>query len=414
MKEMMKVDEMFQECFPKTCDHTCPSGLNADSCMELMDSDQINKTGLLCDPFIAYDVKQLTTAKVVASAKCKTALDSWINSTVGWGCCSSELWSTVIMEDTSGMLAAYSDEMFKKNSVTQPNTCEIPDGGAINACFRILNFDYSYYSTMNAKTKASLHANISANVAMLVGVKPADVAVDTNNTKEVTGTTAATKGIDLCVVVNASGASQAVKVISVLNSYTATARRDSATKGFSVKSLTSSPDARSDKSQPVVSTTTSASAVYQIVDESTALVVAITVTMPYTKAEFDEAKQAKYKRAIASVAGTSDKNIRLEIAEKKRRAGSIEVTTKILAGDSKRLEEIKKTLGTDTTVLLSKINTALKKEGLAEATGVTQPADLGALSAGVRTHGFPGVVVASAIAMLVCYLTSALPGGVAV
>lgn len=260
----------------------------------------------------------------------------------------------------------------------------------------------------------SLHANISADVAKLVGVKPADVAVDTNNTKEVTGTTAAKKGIDLCVMVNASGASQAVKVISVLNSYTATARRNSATQGFSVKSLTSSPDARSDKSQPVVSTTTSASAVYEIVDEKTALVVAITVTMPYTKAEFDDAKQAAYKRAIASVAGTSDKNIRLEIAEATRRAGSIQVTTKILAGDSKRLEEIKKTLGADTTVLLSKINTALKKEGLAEATGVTKPVDQGALSAGVRTHGFPGVVVASAIAMLVCYLTFALPGGVAV
>jgi len=49
----------------------------------------------------------------------------------------------------------------------------------------------------------------------------------------------------------------------------------------------------------------------------------------------------------------------------------IVVMTKILAQDTKRLEEIRKDLGTETKSLLAKINVELKAEGLQEATGVS-------------------------------------------
>ena len=43
----------------------------------------------------------------------------------------------------------------------------------------------------------------------------------------------------------------------------------------------------------------------------------------------------------------------LAITERSRRAGSVKVETKILAGSPKRLAEIKKVLGSDTRKLLS-------------------------------------------------------------
>ena len=58
--------------------------------------------------------------------------------------------------------------------------------------------------------------------------------------------------------------------------------------------------------------------------------VTITVKMPYSKVEFDTSKQEKYKSAIASSAGTASSNIDiLSIAEGIRRAGSVQVETKV-------------------------------------------------------------------------------------
>jgi hypothetical protein len=52
--------------------------------------------------------------------------------------------------------------------------------------------------------------------------------------------------------------------------------------------------------------------------------------MPYSKVEFDTSKQEQYKSAIASSAGTSSSNIDiLSIAESIRRAGSVQVETKV-------------------------------------------------------------------------------------
>jgi hypothetical protein len=56
-----------------------------------------------------------------------------------------------------------------------------------------------------------------------------------------------------------------------------------------------------------------------------------TVTMPYAKSDFNEALQEKYKLAIASAAGAPVDNVDIvSITEKRRRAGSVDVETKVL------------------------------------------------------------------------------------
>ena len=52
--------------------------------------------------------------------------------------------------------------------------------------------------------------------------------------------------------------------------------------------------------------------------------------MPYSKVEFDAYKQSKYKIAAATAAGTIETNVDIvEIKEKRSRAGSIDVVTKV-------------------------------------------------------------------------------------
>jgi len=99
----------------------------------------------------------------------------------------------------------------------------------------------------------------------------------------------------------------------------------------------------------------------------------MSVTMPFTKASFTEAKQDKYKAAVASAAGTSADNVEiLDIKEVRRRAGSIQVETKIRAADAAGATKLADTLGTG-DALLNKINTELEKQGLPKSTGVTAP-----------------------------------------
>ena len=64
----------------------------------------------------------------------------------------------------------------------------------------------------------------------------------------------------------------------------------------------------------------------------------MSVTMPFTKDEFDDTKKTKYKAAVASAAGTSADNVEiLDIKEVRRRAGSIQVETKVrLKSESKK------------------------------------------------------------------------------
>lgn len=63
---------------------------------------------------------------------------------------------------------------------------------------------------------------------------------------------------------------------------------------------------------------------------NTKFFVTLTVTLPYTRADFDKSKQDKYMVAIAAAAGTSAANVEiLAITEKRRRAGSVDVQTKV-------------------------------------------------------------------------------------
>jgi hypothetical protein len=92
-------------------------------------------------------------------------------------------------------------------------------------------------------------------------------------------------------------------------------------KKVGMKSLTSNPAARRNKKLPVTATASNIQASYAIVPKDTKHVVVIKVNMPYTKAEFDDAKQTSFKKAIAKIAATSEKNIELVITEATRRAG---------------------------------------------------------------------------------------------
>ena len=62
------------------------------------------------------------------------------------------------------------------------------------------------------------------------------------------------------------------------------------------------------------------------VPKNTTFFVSVTVTLPYTKAEFDQAKQDKYTAAMAATAGTIAANVVIEsITEKRRHAGAVDV-----------------------------------------------------------------------------------------
>jgi len=101
--------------------------------------------------------------------------------------------------------------------------------------------------------------------------------------------------------------------------------------------------------------------------------VTMTVTMPYKKSDFNEALQDKYKAAIASAAGAPVDNVDIvSITEKRRRAGSVDVETKIRATDESGMTALSDALGSG-DALKTKINSALKAQGLPESTGVTAP-----------------------------------------
>ena len=78
---------------------------------------------------------------------------------------------------------------------------------------------------------------------------------------------------------------------------------------------------------------------------NTKFFVSLSVTLPYTKSAFDTAKQEKYKKAVASAAGTVTANVDIvSISEARRRAGSVKVETKV------RLHTCYKTPSHDATV----------------------------------------------------------------
>ena len=250
-------------------------------------------------------------------------------------------------------------------SVDKPETCPVPDGGEVSVTFSVENVDDVYFNALSAAAKTTLMRTNEENIADLVGVDKTSVSVQA---------TAANGVLTVTCTVEASSASQGQKIVSLLEQFSST-RRQGRMKKIGMKKLTANPNLRRDKKLPLQATTSSVAVNYKLVDDNTPHAVIITVTMPYSKAEFDDAKQTSYKKAVAKVAATSEKNIRLTITEGARRAGSVKVETKILAGSSSRLTEIKKALGSDAKKLLAKLNKELKAQGLNDATDVTEPKD---------------------------------------
>ena len=118
-------------------------------------------------------------------------------------------------------------------------------------------------------------------------------------------------------------------------------------------------------------TTSNVVANFKEVDENTPYAI-ITVTMPYSKTEFDAAKQTSYKRQSPR----SPPPRRRHPAHHHRGctpSGERQGGDQDPAGSSGHLAEIKKVLGSDTDKLLAKLNKELKAQGLNDATGVTAP-----------------------------------------
>jgi len=103
--------------------------------------------------------------------------------------------------------------------------------------------------------------------------------------------------------------------------------------------------------------------------------VTFSVTMPYSVAEFDTGKQISYKKAMSAAAGTISANVDILsiIAEGRRRAGAVEVKTKIRATDAAGAMALKSTLSSG-NALEKKINKELDAQGLEELISITQPA----------------------------------------
>jgi len=125
---------------------------------------------------------------------------------------------------------------------------------------------------------------------------------------------------------------------------------------------------------PAPPTTTPAPAVAEVAPADSKFFVTMTVTMPFSKSDFVEDKQDKYKAAIASAAGAPVDNVDIvSITEKRRRAGSVDVETKIRAKDESGMTALSEALGSG-DALKTKINSALDAQGLPASTGVTAPA----------------------------------------
>ena len=154
--------------------------------------------------------------------------------------------------------------------------------------------------------------------------------------------TATADTLTVTMDIKASTASQAVKVITLLESFDTSSRRAAAgtrsAKG--IKSLTSNSKARRNAKLPVTGTTSGVGASYAVVSADTAHKVTITVEMPYTVAQFDAAKQTSYKKAVAKIAGTTPANIDLVITTA-HGGGKIKVATTIRAPSAKRLTEVR-------------------------------------------------------------------------
>jgi hypothetical protein len=127
--------------------------------------------------------------------------------------------------------------------------------------------------------------------------------------------------------------------------------------------------------------------------------------MPYSKADFGTEQQVKYKAAVASSLDTPATNVEIvSITEVRRRAGSVNVETRISARDSTGADKLASALG-DGDTLKSNINKQLVAQGLRESTTVAKdsasvPASTPAGSSGGR--GVPlNTIIGSVVGFVV-------------
>ena len=133
------------------------------------------------------------------------------------------------------------------------------------------------------------------------------------------------------------------------------------------------------------------------------------VTMPYTKSEFDPQKQSTFKQAIATAADTSPLNIDImSITAGRRRAGSVDVETKVRAEDATGVKTLESALGRSGT-LTETFNREVTKLGLREATRVAPDKSVSAAEAKSLSGGaIAGIAAGGAVLGVVMLVVSAL------
>jgi len=367
------------------------------------------------DPFNATQVAALPSS-VTGNAACKTKFNEWIDPTNGWGCCMPALVEGFMLEPNLQGFTVFIGKIAAANNIPEVADCAVPDGAGVSGSFVITNFNGTWYNSLMATEKTPILTGLVADLAEITGVDRTGINITA---------TATTDTLTVTMDIKASTASQAVKVITLLESFDTSSRRAAAgtrsAKG--IKSLTSNSKARRNAKLPVTGTTSGVAASYAVVSADTAHKVTITVEMPYTVAQFDAAKQTSYKKAVAKIAGTTPANIDLVITAARRAShggGKINVATTIRAPSAKRLTEIKKTMSADdTTKLKNKLNTALAAQGLSASTSAAASSSTGSPASGSTTTPSPSLdaaagrlentyIAAVALAMLVSLSMSAL------
>lgn len=129
--------------------------------------------------------------------------------------------------------------------------------------------------------------------------------------------------------------------------------------------------------------------------------VQVDVTMPYTVEQFNTpAVTTSFKNAVATTAGTVPDNVVVVSVTSARRQSSpsVVVKTTILAKDAATVTTMQSTLGSG-DALKTKLNTALKSEGLKESTGVTAPVT--GTSAAARSMPSTAQMLIAALSLIV-------------
>ena len=125
--------------------------------------------------------------------------------------------------------------------------------------------------------------------------------------------------------------------------------------------------------------------------------------MPYTEEEFKApAVQTSFKKAVASAAGTVQENVEIvSFKPASRRNAGVVVQTKIRANDATAVTTMTSTLGSG-DALKTKLNAALKSEGLKESTGVTAPVTGTFAAAGSTASPTKWLIAALSLAAFSC------------